>query len=87
MARFEITGTATDVFTLDQIQQALRQAGARKVRSRNAFGWRNQPHVATFEAAHSMQAEAFANDARALLRIVARWLAAFLDTNAIQVKP
>lgn len=50
MPRFEITGTSTDVFPLDKVQAALREVGAERVSARRAFGWSNQPHVATFAA-------------------------------------
>lgn len=49
--RYEITGTATDVFPVAAVQAALRTAGAKRVNARCAFGWRNQPRVATFAAA------------------------------------
>lgn len=50
MRRYEITGTATDVFSLETVQGALRKVGAARVSARCAFGWSNQPRVATFAA-------------------------------------
>lgn len=67
MTRFEITGRANDVFPLADIQNALRKSGAINVRSRCAFGWSNQPHVATFSANDLRQARTICDDARALL--------------------
>lgn len=64
MPRFEITGTATDVFTRHQIMTALRESGAPFVRSRRAFGWRNQPRVATFAASNEREAKAICDRAR-----------------------
>ncbi len=68
MARYEITGCATDVFTLAEIQQALRDVGAERVNARYAFGWRNQPRVATFAADNLAMAKFIADNARNLLR-------------------
>lgn len=62
--RFEITGTATDVWTCDEIRTALRVAGAQKVGARRAFGMSNQPRVATFTAADQAEADRLANAAR-----------------------
>lgn len=67
MKRFEITGTATDVFSLADIQSALRKSGAINVRARNAFGQSNQPKVATFSAETQNYADKIASDARELL--------------------
>ncbi len=67
MPRYEITGSATDHFTLKQIQTALIDAGAVRVKARNAFGWANQPKVATFAAATSDEASRITDAARALL--------------------
>ncbi len=66
MARYEITGCATDVFSLAEIQEALRKAGAKNVRSRYAFGWSNQPHVATFSATNQSSADKICEAARKL---------------------
>jgi hypothetical protein len=65
--RYEITGCATNVFTLEQIQSAVRQAGGAKVRSRRAFGWGNQPHVCTFAASNDALARQIASAARRFL--------------------
>lgn len=67
MTRFEVTGTANDVFTLANIQKALKAAGASRVRSRNAFGWANQPQVATFAAESEAAAKKITDVARGLL--------------------
>lgn len=67
MTRFEITGRANDVFELADIQDALRKSGAINVRSRPAFGWPNQPHVATFSAETWRQARTICDNVRALL--------------------
>lgn len=64
--RFEITGCATDVFTLEQIQSAIRQAGGAKVSARKAFGMSNQPKVCTFAATNEALAQQIAKQARAL---------------------
>lgn len=68
MARYEITGCATDVFSLADIQTALRAVGAKRVNRRHAFGWSNQPHVATFAAAAETEARRLADAAREQLR-------------------
>lgn len=67
MPRYEITGTATDVFPLARIQEALRKAGASRVNARCAFGWSNQPRVATFAAADEGEAKRLCDAARATL--------------------
>ena len=67
MARYEITGCATDIYSLGEIQDALRQAGAVKVSARKAFGWSNQPHVATFAASSDDQAKRLCDAARKVL--------------------
>ncbi|MEO5867227.1 MAG: hypothetical protein ABIS14_12715 [Sphingomonas sp.] len=67
MHRYEITGTATDVFSLAAIQNALRTAGARRIGRRHAFGWSNQPPVATFAADSEAEAKRVCDAARALL--------------------
>ena len=67
MARFEITGCATDVFACSDIQIALRKAGAKRVGKRHAFGWSNQPMVATFTAESEREARKIAECARDLL--------------------
>lgn len=64
MPRFEITGTATDTFTLEQIQAAITAEGAERVNARNAFGWSNQPKVATFAAACEAEAKRICDKAR-----------------------
>lgn len=64
MPRYEIAGCATEVFKLSDIQTALRKSGARNVRSRCAYGWPNQPHVATFSAADDKDASRIADLAR-----------------------
>ena len=66
--RFEITGCATDVFSLADIQNALRESGAIRVSSRHAFGWRNQPQVATFAAVNENAAKIICDAARKRLR-------------------
>lgn len=62
--RYEITGTATDKWTLLEIQDAIKMAGATDVSARRAFGWNNQPHVATFSAASDGDAMAICEKAR-----------------------
>lgn len=63
--RYEITGTATDLYSLETIQTALKKVGACRVRARCAFGWSNQPRVATFFAKDDATARKFADAARA----------------------
>ena len=65
--RYEITGCATDVFALTAIQGALRKVGAVRVSARCAFGWSNQPRVATFSAADDRAARDVCEQARATL--------------------
>lgn len=48
--RFEITNHAASFIPLDVIKAELRKAGATRVNARRAFGWSNQPRVATFSA-------------------------------------
>ena len=54
--RFEVTGGNGRGASLDAIKGALRQAGARNVRQAHAFGWSNQPRVATFTAQDDSEA-------------------------------
>jgi hypothetical protein len=68
--RFEITGCATDVFTLEQISAAVKKAGAILVNARNAFGWSNQPKVCTFEAPNRKEANHICDEARETLKSV-----------------
>lgn len=68
MARYEITGTATDVFSLAEITQAITTAGAKRVNQRHAFGWGNQPLVATFRAEDGQEAKRICDAARATMR-------------------
>lgn len=65
--RYEITGCATDVFNLDRVQAALRLVGASRVSARRAFGWGNQPRVATFAAADDHAARDICDRARETL--------------------
>lgn len=67
MPRYEITGRATDVYSVETVQDALRRAGAARVKARNAFGWSNQPQVATFYADDSDKAARIADVAAGLL--------------------
>lgn len=64
MARYEITGTATDIWSCEVVQQALRDAGAIAVSKRRAFGMANQPYVATFCAHDHDEACGVADKAR-----------------------
>lgn len=50
MQRFEITGGNGRNASLEQIRDAIRQAGGKRVARRVAFGMRNQPDVVTFAA-------------------------------------
>lgn len=65
--RFEITGTATDIWPVDVVQAALTAAKATAVSKRRAFGWSNQPYVATFAALDQEEADAIAARARAAI--------------------
>lgn len=67
MPRYEITGTATDRFTIADIQEAIKSTGAQAVNRRHAFGMSNQPHVATFTAPDERTARDICDKARALL--------------------
>lgn len=64
MQRYEITGTATDVFPLAKVQAALRAVGAKRVNARCAYGWSNQPRVATFAAPDDASAKRLCEAAR-----------------------
>ena len=64
MARYEITGTATNIWSCGVVQQALRDAGAMAVSKRRAFGMANQPYVATFCAYDLDEARRIADKAR-----------------------
>ena len=68
MEMHEAIGCATDVFALVDIQEALRRAGAKNVRARRAFGWSNQPRVATYSAESESAARRIADRARETLR-------------------
>ena len=48
--RFEVTCSNASNYKLADIQAALSASGALRVNARNAYGWRNQPKVATFAA-------------------------------------
>lgn len=65
--RYEITGTATDIWSCEVIQTALNAAKAMAVSKRRAFGMANQPYVATFLAASDEEAKEIAERARALI--------------------
>ncbi len=65
MPRYEVTGTATDVYTCAQVRRALVRSGAKTVRARRAFGWMNQPLVATFYADDASEAQRLCDAARA----------------------
>jgi len=65
--RFEITGCAAGYWTCAEIQLALKLAGATGINRRRAFGWRNQPHVATFAAADDSEAKQICEAARKLI--------------------
>ena len=65
--RYEITGTITDSFTLTEITAALVSAGAKRINARNAFGWSNQPKVATFWAESEFAAKSIVDSADSFL--------------------
>jgi len=67
MKRFEVTGCAADYWPLPAMQEALKKAGARDVRSRHAFGWSNQPRVATFAADCEADARIVCDRARSII--------------------
>ena len=67
MSRYEVTGGNGRNASLPEIQSALRKAGAHNVRARNAYGWSNQPKVATFNAVSDADATALCNDACRIL--------------------
>lgn len=50
MHRYEITNSAASCAKIEDICKALKAAGATRVRTRHAFGFSNQPRVATFAA-------------------------------------
>ena len=50
MERFEITNSAAQSGDVADIVAALKKVKALRVRTRKAFGYSNQPHVATFAA-------------------------------------
>lgn len=54
--RFEVTGGNGRGASLEAIKGALHQAGASNVRQAYAFGWPNQPRVATFTAQDDSEA-------------------------------
>ena len=65
--RFEVTGGNGRGATVEQIRNALTQAGARHVSQRRAFGWSNQPYVATFAALGESDAKVICEKACAIL--------------------
>lgn len=65
--RYEITGTATDIWTVEEVQTALRAVKAMAVSKRRAFGMANQPYVATFLAIDYEEARKVCSEARKLL--------------------
>ena len=50
MERFEITNSSARSGEVADIVAALKKVKALRVNTRRAFGWSNQPHVATFAA-------------------------------------
>jgi hypothetical protein len=62
--RFEITGTATDIWSTETIQDALRPTKAMAVSKRRANGMSNQPYVATFAAQDQVAADIIVAEAR-----------------------
>ena len=56
--RFEVTGGNGRGAKVSEIQDALRAAGAMRVGSAYAYGWSNQPRVATFSAESEIAARA-----------------------------
>lgn len=67
MRQYEITGCSTDHWTVEQIKDALSRSGAKDVGERCAFGWDNQPLVATFYAKSHTEADTLCDAARELL--------------------
>lgn len=67
MNRYEVTGGNGRNASLPEIQSALRKAGAHNVRARNAYGWSNQPQVATFSAESGKDADKVCNAACEIL--------------------
>jgi peptidoglycan hydrolase-like protein with peptidoglycan-binding domain len=67
MTRYEVTGGNGRGASLPEIQSALRKAGAYNVRARNAYGWSNQPQVATFSAKSDNDADKVCNAACEIL--------------------
>ena len=57
MQRFEITGRNGRNASLDQIRDAIAQAGGKRVSRRRAYGWSNQPEAITFAAVDVAQAD------------------------------
>lgn len=67
MQRFEITGGNGRDASLEQIRDAIRQAGGKRVSRRRAYGWSNQPEVITFAATDEQAAKAICNSACEIL--------------------
>lgn len=67
MPRYEITGTANDVYNVCCIRNAMEKAGAIRINMRRAFGMRNQPKVVTFFAESEKDARLVCDKARAYL--------------------
>lgn len=65
--RYEITGGICDSFTLADISAALSKAGALRINARCAFGWSNQPRVATFWSESEAAADIIADSADSYL--------------------
>ena len=59
--RYEIRGLIADSFSLAEISAALAKAGAKRINARRAFGWPNQPRVATFWAESDAAADRMAD--------------------------
>ena len=57
MPRYEITGGNGLGASLDQIREAIKASGGKRISSRHAFGMSNQPKVITFVCDNDLEAK------------------------------
>jgi hypothetical protein len=67
MPRYEITGGNGRNASTGEIFRAVKAAGGGQLRTRYAFGMRNQPHVVTFAAPDDHAARALCRRAESIL--------------------
>lgn len=67
MPRYEITGGNGRGAAVSEIVAAVKASGGRRVGTRHAFGWSNQPRVCSFTADDARHADSICKSACVLL--------------------